>query len=413
MTEYATLRIYTNEKAKYEGKELAAAVVSYIHSLKIAARCAVLRGTEGCYENGSMVTQRIVELSYTMPLIIDILLPAGEADSVLERLTAMVTDGIVSVSKTEVVSFRSPRSMLPPHLLVRDVMTSKPIFAHTDLSIRAAVELMMDYQLKSLPVVDKDHRVAGIVTQSDLVRRSGMPARLGLFAAVPEDALERWLAEAEDTRLDAIMTEKPEVVREDHRAAEALHLMVRKNLKRLPVVDAQFSLQGMVSRIDMLRALSASVSPAHAAMVEPAERAPIHTARDIAARDIAAFSPDLTLKGAIDKLNELGSQRVAVTDRQGKLVGLVTDSMLLKALDTVGSLFHPIKKIRRRGGSDLTIDKIMERNVVSVGEDTPIEEVLRLFVERGFKRIPVVDQDGTFKGMIRRDSVLADLSHRV
>jgi len=63
MTEYTVVRVYTSEKARYEGKELAPAIEAYIRSLKIAARCVVMRGSSGCYENGETATTRIVELS--------------------------------------------------------------------------------------------------------------------------------------------------------------------------------------------------------------------------------------------------------------------------------------------------------------------------------------------------------------
>jgi len=413
MTEYTTIRVYTHEKAKYEGQELAPAVVSFIHSLKIAARCAVFRGVEGCYENGSLVTQRIVELSYNMPLIIDILLPTEEVSRVLELLKPMVIDGIVALSKTEVVSFQTPRSILPPHLLVRDVMTPKPIFAHTDFSVRAAVELMMDYQLKALPVVDKSHRLVGMVTQSDLIERAGMPSRFGLFAALAEEDLERWLTKIDGTSMESIMTKKPQAVREDHRVAEAIHVMVRKNLKRLPVVDAQGTLRGVISRIDTLKTLSASAFHGASQPSEAVNLPAAHFVRDLTVRESASLSPELTLKMAIDSLGKLNVQRAAVVDPTGKLIGLVTDSLIVKALDSVASPFHPWKKYRTHGGADLKIKEIMERNVVTVTEDTPIEDALRLFVERGFKRLPVIDPDGTFKGMIRRDSLLIELSHRV
>lgn len=413
MTDYSTVHVYTHEKAKYEGQELGPAVVSFIHSLKIAARCVVFRGVEGCYENGSLVTQRIVELSYHMPLVIEILLPSEEVPRVLEKLKPMVSDGIITLSKIEVVSFQAPRSILPPHLLVRDVMTSKPIFAHTDFSVRTAVELMMDYQLKSLPVVDKHHHLEGMVTQSDLVERAGMPSRFGLFARLGEEELEGWLTKMDHTPLASIMTKNPQAVREDHRVAEAIHLMVRKNLKRLPVVDAQGTLRGVISRIDTLKALSASASQDASDLVQEGKPPAAHVVRDLTARESVSLSPELHLKIAIDKLGKLNVQRAAVTDDQGKLIGLITDSLILKALDSAASPFHPWKQYRTHGGSDITVKEIMERNVVSVTEDTPIEEVLRVFVERGFKRIPVVDQDGTFKGLLRRDSLLTELSYRV
>ena len=48
----------------------------------------------------------------------------------------------------------------------------------------------------------------------------------------------------------------------------------------------------------------------------------------------------------------------------------------------------------------------MIRDVVTVCEDTPIAEAIRLMVEKGLKRLPVLDAQGLFKGMVSRDSLL-------
>lgn len=48
----------------------------------------------------------------------------------------------------------------------------------------------------------------------------------------------------------------------------------------------------------------------------------------------------------------------------------------------------------------------MQQNILTVQEDTPIDEAIRLMAEKGLKRIPVVDAGGLFRGMISRDTVL-------
>jgi CBS domain-containing protein len=53
-----------------------------------------------------------------------------------------------------------------------------------------------------------------------------------------------------------------------------------------------------------------------------------------------------------------------------------------------------------------SVGDVMKTGVVTVGEDTPLEEVVRIMVEKGIKRIPVVDPDGTFRGILGRDALL-------
>jgi predicted transcriptional regulator len=48
----------------------------------------------------------------------------------------------------------------------------------------------------------------------------------------------------------------------------------------------------------------------------------------------------------------------------------------------------------------------MKTTLISVHEDTSIEDAIHLMTENHIKRMPVIDENGVFKGSISRDSVL-------
>ena len=48
----------------------------------------------------------------------------------------------------------------------------------------------------------------------------------------------------------------------------------------------------------------------------------------------------------------------------------------------------------------------MNTNIVTVPEDAPINEAIRLMLEQAIKRLPVVDSQGKFKGMVSREALL-------
>lgn len=48
----------------------------------------------------------------------------------------------------------------------------------------------------------------------------------------------------------------------------------------------------------------------------------------------------------------------------------------------------------------------MKTDLVIVKEDTPLQNAMKLMTEKALKRLPVIDKDGKFKGMISRDSLL-------
>ena len=72
MLQYKKIEIFTSEEARWEGRPLYAAIVQFVHDLKIAARCLVTRGIEGSYESGEIATGRLEVLSYNMPVRITI-----------------------------------------------------------------------------------------------------------------------------------------------------------------------------------------------------------------------------------------------------------------------------------------------------------------------------------------------------
>lgn len=88
---------------------------------------------------------------------------------------------------------------------------------------------------------------------------------------------------------------------------------------------------------------------------------------------------------------------VPVLDRDSKLVGLISMSHIIKQVMAIeGMSFDNL--------DDITVEKVMERDVTKVREDFEFEEVLKLLVNTSF--ICVVDQNNNFKGIITRSDIL-------
>jgi CBS domain-containing protein len=69
----------------------------------------------------------------------------------------------------------TPSQMIPPYeqLMNRtagDVMTSEFIYVGTDTRLTRVLQLMVDHRIRSVPVIDGDHRLAGIIARRDVLR---------------------------------------------------------------------------------------------------------------------------------------------------------------------------------------------------------------------------------------------------
>jgi CBS domain-containing protein len=420
MLNYKAIEIFTSEEIRYRNKALTEAVIEYVRNLKIAARCIVTRGIAGCYESGEVSTGRLEVLSYNLPVRIYILVPAVETERVLDGLNGMIEDGIVALHDLNVLTHRARNSFFPRQLMVRDVMTHKPQSISVDSPLSGAVRLLLGSVFTGLPVVDARRRPVGVITQGDLITKGGLPLRLGLLAESGHDSLERLFERLADRQAAEVMTAPAVIISEDRPLSEAVERMLAKGVKRLPAVDKDGRLTGMLSRLDIFRTVMREAPDWNAFQAQKIEVKRLKSVADILRRDTRTVSPETPLDEVIRIIDHNDIQRVAVVDGQGKLLGLISDRDLLRYFKPQQEgLLHLLTKPKHlfQQGTETTGDlqrslaetnagAIMTTALTTVREETLIEEAIAVMIEKGFKRLPVVDADGHFKGMISRDSVL-------
>ncbi|MGW8186249.1 MAG: DUF190 domain-containing protein [Desulfobacterales bacterium] len=420
MLHYNAIEIFTSEEARYRKKPVADAVVQYIKDLKIAARCIVTRGVAGCYESGEVATGRIVILSFNMPIRIYIVLPAAETERVLDGLDGIVTDGIVALHDLNVLSHRTRNAFFPKQLLVRDVMTPAPQSVTAGTALSEAARLLLSSIFTGLPVVDKRNRPIGVITQGDLIKKGGMPLRLGLLAESDQNRLKSVLNRLASRKAADVMTTPAVMVGAEKPLAEAVELMLTKSVKRLPVVDGTGGLTGMLSRLDVFRTVMREAPDWNAFKAQQIEVEHLKRVGDILRRDVHTVLPETPLNEVIRLIGDNDIQRVAVVDAEGILLGLISDRDLLRYFKPEReSVWHLLAKVKhafeqetcrlgdlQRCLSETNAGAAMTTELVTAREEMLIEEAIALMIDRGLKRLPVVDSDGRFKGMISRDSLL-------
>jgi len=420
MLYYNAIEIFTSEEARYRKKPVADAVLQYIKDLKIAARCIVTRGVAGCYESGEVATGRIVILSFNMPIRIYIVLPAAETERVLDGLDGIVTDGIVALHDLNVLSHRTRNAFFPKQLLVRDVMTPSPQSVTAGTPLNEAARLLLSSIFTGLPVVDERNRPIGVITQGDLIEKGGMPLRLGLLAESDQDRLKSVLNRLASRKAADVMTTPAVMVGAEQPLAEAVERMLTKGVKRLPVVDGTGGLAGMLSRLDVFHTVMREAPDWNAFKAQQIEVEHLKRVGDILRRDVHTVLPETPLNEVIRLIYDNDIQRVAVVDAEGILLGLISDRDLLRYFKPeregvwhlLAKVKHPFEQETCRFAdlqqclSETNADAAMTTELVTAREEMLIEEAIALMIDRGLKRLPVVDSDGRFKGMISRDSLL-------
>ncbi|MFI8320330.1 CBS domain-containing protein [Streptomyces sp. NPDC085529] len=110
---------------------------------------------------------------------------------------------------------------------VGGLMTDNVLSAVPATSFREVAKMLAEHDISGVPVVDDDDHVVGVVSESDLLARHELTVR-------------------------DLMTTPAVTVHAEETVADAARLMVRRGVERLPVVDEEERLVGIVTRRDLL-----------------------------------------------------------------------------------------------------------------------------------------------------------------
>ena len=137
---------------------------------------------------------------------------------------------------------------------VRDLMTTDPITTTPDAPLKEAARMMVRDKVSGLPVLD-DGKLVGIVTEGDVLRQEAnrdQPYRLSLLEALFGEGG----AEPAVETVGEVMTEPVITITADATISEAARVMSHRKVKRLPVVDDDGDLIGVISRADVVNAFT-------------------------------------------------------------------------------------------------------------------------------------------------------------
>lgn len=408
--------IYLSEEAKRHGKPAYMAILEMLRH-EGAAGATVTRGLAGFGAQSRIHAAGIEALSMDLPLRIEWVDSLVQVQRLLPAVKRMVDEGMITVHEVTVVHLVAGRHANVLERPVAEIMQRDVVTMSPDSRLSEAVSLLVRRGLRSLPVVDDGGRVMGIVTDGDLLRNTSLPIRLGLQPILTREQIQSDIRElqAQGRTVGEIMTMPVITVRSADTLRSAGTLMVEHDLKRLPVVDRAGHLVGIVSRVDILREMSADVALAAAHETLPAG----HTVAELMNPQAPSVSPRASLEEIVEALERGRQQRAVVVNESGQVIGMITDGDLLRR-----SMYgkNPNLRQRLRGlitgksvepfdlpeGKETAAD-LMTTPAVTVALDAPLSEALRIMLMHKLKRLPVVDGERHLLGVLGRSSVLRGL----
>lgn len=147
----------------------------------------------------------------------------------------------------------------------KEIMTSPSLSVTEDQTVKEVLGLLAEKRISGFPVVDQENKIIGIISDTDIIRYSHT------INVIPLSNLSGWISPYADisdlasmrkgfdmlhtTRVGQIMTRKVFTINEDAPATEVALLMNRRKINRVPIVDSDDKLVGIVTRSDMVQCM--------------------------------------------------------------------------------------------------------------------------------------------------------------
>lgn len=157
--------------------------------------------------------------------------------------------------KIYAIALKHAKERISLRILVRDVMTKDVTVVRKYDDVNEAARLLSEHRISGLPVVDKENTVIGVITEADILSMIGIKEGHS-FRDILRHILGEPLPERKaghivgDVMTTPALTTGPGV---DIR--EVAKILDEKRIKRLPVVDKENRLLGIISRADIVRAM--------------------------------------------------------------------------------------------------------------------------------------------------------------
>ena len=177
----------------------------------------------------------------------------SDPDTVLALLAAKTPEQIAHIGAFDAVD-------LPSHLTVRDLMTPDVLAARPDQSLGDVARLMIEKDVRAIPVVDEGGALMGMVTHRELLRYL-IPdyiqkTKSGEFRAMPKNPAQRTTSDPRALPVKEVMARTVLCLSEEQTLSDVANLMNNKDVDRFPVVR-EGVVVGFLTRADLIRRLVA------------------------------------------------------------------------------------------------------------------------------------------------------------
>jgi len=153
-------------------------------------------------------------------------------------------------------AYRHALQRITQAVRAHDIMTTQVFSVNRTTPVMEVAELMAEKTVSGIPVLEEDGKVAGIISEKDFLSHMGSRDKTHFMAVVAECLKGKGCVAMpiRSQKAEDIMTSPAVTVKEDTSVIEIANLFTEKNINRVPVINEEGRLKGIVSRADIVLA---------------------------------------------------------------------------------------------------------------------------------------------------------------
>jgi CBS domain-containing membrane protein len=188
----------------------------------------------------------------------------GDLRAALKDIRTYVDVTEEDLKKIFEIAVRHSAERRRPKITVRRTMTMEVVSVKPGTDIHVAADLLTRHRISGMPVVDDEDRVIGVIGEADILALAGLKREHGF-----KDILRHMLGEPVPARkktgdtVGEVMSSPPITARPDDDIKDVATILDERRIKRLPVVDEEGKLIGVISRADIIRIMGRDAHAVH------------------------------------------------------------------------------------------------------------------------------------------------------
>lgn len=269
-----------------------------------------------------------------------------------------------------------------------DIAIKDVIVAPASTSIINIANMMTKNNVRRIPITDPGSgKILGIITTMDILNFFGGGEKYKVIT----DKYEGNFLSAINAPIREIMTKGVKTLNIKDTIVDATTVMLESKIGGLPIVDDDDKLVGILTEGDVVGKLKNIIAGSDV--------------EDVMTSDVMTTTPGTRIEGVTKIMVRNSIRRIPIVgedpkDNTEKLLGFITATDILKYIGD-HKLFTELFSNEGNDVVDITIDKLMEKDVITTDKYAKTEDIIEIMEENDIKGVPVVDNEtGKLEGII-------------